>query len=131
METVFGKKYTIKQIFQDHYADWYYGKIPQLMTLGAYDFITRLTQHIPPKYFRLIKHYGILNNRLSGKFLPLLKEMFGKIKTFIKQTTWVIRQTIFTGNPILCPICQKEMQPVELAYWSKKLNRLKIIPVLS
>ncbi|RDH41266.1 hypothetical protein B9G39_29620 [Zooshikella ganghwensis] len=35
----------------------------------AEDFMTRLTQHIPEKGFRLIRYYGFLANRVRGKLL--------------------------------------------------------------
>lgn len=103
------------------YEDWYYLKQKKIMTLTVEDFIARLIQHVPPKNFRLINHYGLLHNRTRSKYLPLLKKLFGKIKAVMKKTTWRIRQKLYQGKDImLCPKCNHEMKPIELAFWSKR-----------
>jgi len=109
------------------YEDWSNGKCPTKVTFPVDKFITRLIQHIPPKHFRLIKHYGLLHNRTRGKYLTLLKRLFGSIKVAIKKTSWKIRQTLFKGNdPTICSKCKRKMIPVEIAFWSKRYNRLWI-----
>ena len=113
-----------------YYEDWNNGKCPTKITLSADEFITKLIQHIPPKHFRLIKHYGLLNNRTRSKYLPLLKQLFGSIKSMIKKTTWKFRQTLFKKiDPTICPKCQKQMIPVEVAFWSKRFNCLWVKPL--
>lgn len=110
-----------------YYEDWSNGKCPMKITFTAEDFISRLIQHIPPKHFRLIRHYGMLHNRTRGKYLPFLKRLFGSIKAVIEKTTWKIRQTLFRGtDPTICPKCQKKMVPVEIAFWSRRYDRLWI-----
>ena len=39
-----------------------------LYTLKTLEFIKNLIQHIPPHYFHVIRHYGILANRVKSKF---------------------------------------------------------------
>lgn len=112
------------------YEDWNEGKTMKNMTLSVEEFITKLIQHLPPKHFRLIKHYGLLHNRQRGKYLPLLKQLFGQIKTYVQKTTWRIRQKLFKKtDPLLCPECQREMKPVEIAFWSRRRQCLWIKPL--
>jgi hypothetical protein len=108
-----------------YYEDWANGKCPTRITYNADEFIARLIQHIPPKYFRLIKHYGLLNNRTRGRYLPLLKVMFGAVKQCLEKTTWNVRQKLFRGtDPTLCPKCRSRMIRTEIAFWSKRYNKL-------
>lgn len=41
--------------------------------LHPFEFITRFTDHIPEKGFRLIRYFGFLANRIRGKILPLVQ----------------------------------------------------------
>lgn len=112
------------------YEDWNEDKTRKNMTFSVEYFITRLIQHLPPKHFRLIKHYGLLHNRQRGKYLPILKQLFGQIKTYIQKTTWRIRQKLFKKtDPLLCPKCKREMKPVEIAFWSRRWQCLWIKPL--
>lgn len=109
------------------YEDWYYGKSRSEMTLSVFDFISRLIWHIPPKHLRLIQHYGLLNNRSKKKYLPILQKLFGQIKVCVEKTTWRARQKLWQKkDPLVCPKCQKEMEVVEMAFWSQNKGALYI-----
>lgn len=103
------------------YTDWAYCKITRTKTLSALDFIKALTQHIPPKHFKLIRHFGLLTNRKRKQYIHTVKKLFGTIKNIIKKTNWRIRQSLYNNkDPMLCPICQTEMQLTCIAFKSKK-----------
>lgn len=113
-----------------YYEDWYYLKRPSQMTVSVEDFITRLIQHLPPKHFRLIRHYGLLNNRVKSKYSPLLRYLFGQIKSFNPVKDWRERQKEYQGqDPLVCPLCGQEMKLVEIAFWSKKYQCLWLKPI--
>ena len=48
-----------------------------------------------------------------------------KMKEKAKFINWRERQQAFTGrDPFLCPVCGKEMELIEIAYFSKEANGL-------
>ena len=50
--------------------------------MGLYTFITYLTQHIPDKYFRNVRGYGIFSNRLKGSLLGINERERIPVKPF-------------------------------------------------
>ena len=105
----------VKFQYLDHYTNK--NKIESLPVL---DFIGRLISHIPDRYFRLIRYYGFLANRVVGDLLPKVKELienkekhsFQKPRKAIEQIKIIWRTMIqnFTGkDPLTCKRCKKEM----------------------
>ena len=41
-----------------------------MLILAAKDLICRLIEHIPDKYFKMIRYSGFLSNRRRGEMLP-------------------------------------------------------------
>ena len=78
------------------YKDYKTGGFNNQMTLSNYEFVRRFSQHILPKRFVRIRHYGILSsNWKRGKLQDLQKEL--KVYT--------------AGNPVKtllrrCPCCK-------------------------
>lgn len=109
------------------FTDWYLEKQKNWRTVSAEEFMGLLIQHIPPQHGRLINHYGLLHNRVRRKYRTILKERFGAIKVSKPVADWRTRQKEYRGlDPLLCPVCQKEMVVVEVAYWLKKGQRLVV-----
>ena len=50
------------------------GKI-SIKKMGLFVFIRNLTQHIPDKFFRVVRGYGLFSNRLKGKLLPKARKL--------------------------------------------------------
>lgn len=67
------------------------------MTLTHAEFIRRFSQHILPKGFTRIRHYGILSSTLKKQLLPKLQLTLGNIKLEEKKPQ-VHR---------ICPLCKK------------------------
>ncbi len=44
----------------------HYNNTKEIMTLPVLEFISRLISHIPDKYFKNIRYYGFLANRVKG-----------------------------------------------------------------
>ena len=71
--------YRIKAIDKDKktvtfsYKDYRHGGVQKLMTLNTKEFIRRFQQHVLPKGFRRIRHYGILSSSWKKEKLPHLQ----------------------------------------------------------
>jgi hypothetical protein len=105
------KKYDGKLVtfeYLDHYT-----KTKQIMTLPVLEFIARLISHIPDKYFRNIRYYGFLANRVRGKLLPTVYLLLKNRKQNIQKvyTPWrdMLKKS-FHYDPLTCPRCQTIMK---------------------
>ncbi len=95
-------------------------------TLKTLKFIKNLIRHIPPHYFHVIRHYGILASRVKSKFKEITDTLLATAPVIEKSKNWEERQTIFTGiNPLLCKICQRTMRFVS-AYLPQPLLVIKL-----
>ena len=80
-------------------------------TLKTLEFIKRLIRHIPPLYFNMIRHYGLLGSRRKSEFKATADKLLGRLKGFFQQQNWRERQTQHTGtDPLKCKISQKTME---------------------
>ena len=94
-------------------------------TVPVEKFISLLIQHIPPKHFRVVRYYGALATRTKPLFKRILSKLFRRMKEMVKFDRWRERITSFTGkDPLRCPICQREMELVEVAYFSWRTDSL-------
>ena len=59
--------------------DYHHGGKKHPVTLTDQEFIRRFSQHILPKGFPKIRHYGILSNTSKAKTIPLLQGQLGKV----------------------------------------------------
>jgi len=87
--------------------------------MGLFTFITYLTQHIPDKYFRVVRPYGIFSNRLKGQLLAkanmLLNHSTEDKQSFVPN--WRQRQFEYHGkDPLICENCDIEMELVFICY---------------
>lgn len=81
-------------------------KQTQYIELHPFEFITRFTQHLPEKGFRLIRYFGFLSNRLCAQLLPLVSALF-QHQPNPKRHTWAFRVTQRSGNnPLTCILCK-------------------------
>ena len=100
------KKYDGKFVtfeFLDHYTNK-----KNLMTLPVLEFISRLISHIPDKNFRVIRYYGFLANRVSGKLLPIVYTLLDMKNAIVQKVYTPWRQMIinvFHYDPLNCPFC--------------------------
>jgi len=96
-----------------------------MYTLKTLRFIKNLTRHIPPHYFHVIRHYGILASRVKSKFKEITDELLATPPCVKKSKKWRERQTIFQGkDPLLCKICHRTMLFVS-AYLPHPLSLIK------
>ena len=87
---------SVSFIFLDHYS-----KTHQTKTMPVFDFIKAIISHIPDKYFRMIRYFGFLANRVRTHYLKLLnpKHQPGHRG----QLSYIIRiMKAFHHNPLKC-----------------------------
>lgn len=101
------------------FKDYAEGGKSSIKKMGLFTFITYLTQHIPDKYFRVVRPYGLFSNRLKGKLLPkatmLLNHSAEKKESSVQN--WRQRQFEYSGkDPLVCEYCSIEMRLVFICY---------------
>jgi len=96
-----------------------------LYTLKTTEFIRKLVRHIPPHYFNVIRHYGLLASRIKTIYKKITDKLLDKAFGVKSAKTWRERQTAFRGeDPLICKICQKVMRFVS-AHLPNPLSRVK------
>lgn len=86
-------------------------------TLKTIKFIRKLIRHIPPHYFNVIRHYGLLASRVKTKYKKATDKLLGLASGVKKYLNWRKRQTRYRGkDPLICRICGKTMIFVSAHY---------------
>lgn len=101
------------------FKDYAAGGKSSIKKMGLFTFITYLTQHIPDKYFRVVRPYGIFSNRIKGELLPLAKQLLNQPTETKKASIpdWRERQFLHTGqDPLICENCAVEMILVSVCF---------------
>ena len=99
--------------------------IERVMELNYRDFFPRLLQHVPLKYFRMVRYYGLYSNRAD------IPEEFLYVEPDAQQTetqdNWEELQLEKTGiNPLICTVCQKRKVYIFTKLSSKRNNKTLI-----
>ena len=93
------------------YMDHYTGTIT-CITMTVMQFIAKLICHIHDRYFRAIRYYGFLSNRLRSKLLPIFSKLIGNHKRPANKVTFKsLFLKTFGIDPLLCPKCKIQMRP--------------------
>jgi len=124
------KEYKGEMITFEH-KDYRNNASPVLRTLKTVEFIRKLIRHIPPHYFNVIRHYGIVASRVKSLYIHLTHALLGKLPNIEKPGNWRERQTLFQGSdPMICSICNTPMTfvsvhyPHSLFFIKEQMNRL-------
>ncbi len=92
------------------YKDYRNNGSKVLHTLETVEFIRKLVRHIPPHYFNVIRHHGLLASRVKTAYKKITDKLLGKASGVKPAQDWRERQTAFRGkDPLLCRICQRVM----------------------
>jgi hypothetical protein len=92
------------------FKDYRHNGSKVLYTLKTIEFIRKLIRHIPPHYFNVIRHCGLLASRVKSKFKKITDKLLAIPPSVKKAKNWRERQTTFHGkDPLLCKICQRVM----------------------
>ena len=96
--------------------------IERELELNYRDFFPRLLQHVPPKYFRVVRYYGMYSNRASIPDEYLYKEE--NEPGTGQQDNWESLQLEKTGeNPLICATCKKRKVYIYTKLKSKHKNK--------
>lgn len=76
-------------------------------TMKVSDFIEALIQHIPERYFKMIRHYGAYSRGLKGKYVKYLS---------LKSIGQLRLKEIGVKPHSICPVCKNEMELI----WFRK-----------
>ena len=107
------------------FKDYRDGEKKSLYTLKTVEFIRKLVRHIPPHYFNLIRHYGLMASRVKAAYKKLTDKLLKQPPAVKAAQDWRERQTAFRGkDPLVCTICQKVMRFVS-AYLPNPLSVVK------
>ena len=79
----------------------------QTMTLPVFEFVRRFLQHVLPKGFKKVRHYGFLSSR-NKQLLTKLQYRFGTVEIETDD------QQDQERNIPLCPTCNKPMILIEI-----------------
>jgi hypothetical protein len=108
------------------FKDYNQAGIIKSKSMRIFTFITYLTNHIPEKYFRVIRAYSLFSNRLRGKLLPLTRKALKQkepTKPIFK--SWHERTKNREGkDPLICEVCNIEMLLVFVCFtYHYKMNK--------
>ena len=93
------------------YKDYRHQGSKVIHTLKTFAFIEKLIRHIPPHYFNVIRHYGLIASRVKSKYKKITDKLLGSAKGVKKNKKWRERQTEYRGgDPLLCKICKRVMR---------------------
>ena len=99
--------------YRDHQTGRY-----TTLKLSAEGLIQRFVQHIPDKYFRLIRYYGFLANAVRGNLLPRVRRLLHQSQSeMLHEIGWVeLSLSQFNVDPLECILCQSPMRLTEVHY---------------
>lgn len=85
--------------------------------LHVYDFIEKITKHIPEKYFNMIRYFGIYSNKNSNQnnFIKMFDEKILKMKKSLGKWQYRILAA-FGVDPCKCPKCGEKMIFNDIVY---------------
>jgi len=95
----------------------------KILDFSVNEFIGSLVQHIPEKYFNMIRYYGMYANVVKEKVTNILAKrliyLYGRVYLLFEPNIKTWRQRVMEAtnfDPLACPRCQKEMLLIEIAY---------------
>ena len=79
-------------------------------TITIEDFFDRFIQHIPEKFFKMTRYYGLFATAVRGKTLPKLFKIFNqKLKDVTLTTFQQLSIFSFGYDPFKCILCGNQM----------------------
>jgi len=96
------------------YRDRKAGDVKRIMSLPVKEFLYRFSQHILPRGFVKIRHYGIFSTRVKQEKLALVRKALNQPQPQ-KQEKLTVTEVIFktTGKDLtVCPCCKEGIMRV-------------------
>ncbi len=89
----------------------------KIMTLSGVEFLRRFLQHVLPKGFMRIRHYGYLANACRKKMLLLIRQALGLPQ---QQKETRVEPLLFEGFP--CTICKQGQMVIQAVFLPLRLE---------
>ena len=86
------------------WKDYAHGNKQRVMTLTATDFLRRFTQHILPRAFVRIRHFGFLANAQRANLLSIVRHCLAADRPQLEELSTIPERQVW-----LCPQCGTEM----------------------
>lgn len=83
-----------------------------LITLPVQEFIARIVRHIPDKYFKQVRYFGLFANRVRNKLCRITSLLLNRESVPVSNIlSWRLRMIKQNGiDPLACPNCTTIMQ---------------------
>ena len=76
------------------------------LTLTQEEMLLRLLSHIPEKYFKMVRYYGFLSNKLRGSMLSVIYEQLDQTLSLIKPLSFAAMMKVMMNvDPYQCILC--------------------------
>jgi hypothetical protein len=97
--------------------------VERVMELNYRDFFPRLLQHVPLKYFRIVRYYGMYSNRgnIPEEFLYIETN---SQETNTRESREILQVEKTEKNPLICSNCQKRKVYIFTKLSSKRENKI-------
>jgi hypothetical protein len=89
------------------WRDYAHGNKQRKMTLTALEFLRRFSQHILPRDFVRIRHFGFLTNTRRSTLLTMARQLIAGAQPSVEPCS---REVIEPHSTWPCPRCQAPMQ---------------------
>ena len=91
------------------WKDYRHGNQQRVMTLTSEEFIRRFLQHVLPKGFQRIRHYGFLANRFKAEKLDLCRRLMTECahQSEVVGKNQEQGSSTFQATQILCSVCRQ------------------------
>jgi hypothetical protein len=110
---------TVTFYYEDHEGTRHQQTWPVL------EFIHGVVRHIPPKYFKMVRYFGLYAPRKTAQVQAILRQIGRMVGHAVRRLTWRARiQRDFDRDPLQCPRCgEKDMELYSLAIrWHGQLK---------
>ena len=90
--------------------------------LPVFEFIEKVLSHLPDKYFKVVRHFGMYGRRCRAMYQKLMEKLHRFAHKTVRRFNWRWKVRKFQGqDPYACPSCGYEMELFQITYrWRGK-----------
>ena len=109
-----------------YYEDLANNKEKVKLTLDVETFLSKLIIHIPPKHFKIIKHFGIYSRNVNKEIKSIMETMRKYVSKYSKSTFYQVEiWDTFQVNPFYCFKCHVKMGIKKITYFSSRTGSIR------
>ncbi len=101
-----------------HWKNYRQDGAMQITRLKGPEFLRRFLQHVLPKGFTRIRHFGILSNRLRSAAIELCRELLGSHRDDFADALSDEVDPLHADTPTACPVCEVG-QMLVIDFWKR------------